>query len=528
MSVATVLISFILLLFLFQPCLSSLYNAELYQSKAKSMFTHAFNGYMKYAFPKDELRPLTCTGSDTLGGYSLTLIDSLDALVIFGMYTEFATAVDWIIENVSFDLNKNVSVFETNIRLLGSLLSAHLLCSDVNSPVYRPSIGNDKGPLLLLAIDLADRLLPAFDTPTGMPFGTVNLMYGVPLNETPMVATAGVGTFILEFATLSRITGDVKYEIVAHDAMKALFMFKSSKSLFGHHINSTDGKWSGPVGGVGNYVDSFYEYLLKGHILLENTEYLSMFEEVYDSVKSHMMWRNIPVLCDIFTGYKYIPAVDSLQAFWPGLQVLFGDVYNTATDWGSSTNSAISGLDALIDISKKLNYFFPETVDPVTGMSSRPSYKLRPELVESIYYAYSATSEDYLLEHAMRMLDSLEDICKTPCGYASVSDVMLLDIENQMDSFFLAETLKYFYLLFSIPSQKSKDKIECQSGNEFDFTILPSCPGSSEINDSSELSKKNDLSWFFNDNYIFTTEAHILSVSHLRRNQLYSNTPTIF
>lgn len=70
------------------------------------------------------------------------------------------------------------------------------------------------GPLLHLAEKVARKLLPAFDTNTGMPYGTVNLRYGVPAKETPITCTAGVGTFLIEFGTLSRLTGDPLYEKV--------------------------------------------------------------------------------------------------------------------------------------------------------------------------------------------------------------------------------------------------------------------------------------------------------------------------
>lgn len=52
---------------------------HFYRDKVKSMFYHAYNGYLEHAYPSDELKPLTCTGQDTWGGYSLTLVDSLDA-----------------------------------------------------------------------------------------------------------------------------------------------------------------------------------------------------------------------------------------------------------------------------------------------------------------------------------------------------------------------------------------------------------------------------------------------------------------
>ena len=63
------------------------------------MFYHAFDGYMQHAFPLDELRPLSCQGEDSLGGYALTLIDSLDTLALLGDKERFAAGVEWVEQN---------------------------------------------------------------------------------------------------------------------------------------------------------------------------------------------------------------------------------------------------------------------------------------------------------------------------------------------------------------------------------------------------------------------------------------------
>lgn len=155
-------------------------EAKHLRDEVKEMFYHAFDGYMEHAFPCDELKPLSCEGEDTLGGYALTLIDSLDTLALLGDRERFTASVEWIGKNLRFDINKTVSVFETTIRILGGLLSAHLIASDYNTGMRVPSYD---GELLDLAEDLARRMLPAFDTPTGIPFGSVNLLHGVDENE---------------------------------------------------------------------------------------------------------------------------------------------------------------------------------------------------------------------------------------------------------------------------------------------------------------------------------------------------------
>ncbi|KAH9297794.1 hypothetical protein KI387_029476, partial [Taxus chinensis] len=156
------------------------HEAKQLRDEVREMFYHAFDGYMEHAFPLDELRPLSCTGEDSLGGYALTLIDSLDTLALFGDKERFSAAVNWLGKNVQFNKNKTVSVFETTIRVLGGLLSAHLIASDDATGL---SVDSYNDELLHLSEDLARRMLPSFETPTGIPYGSVNLLYGVDENE---------------------------------------------------------------------------------------------------------------------------------------------------------------------------------------------------------------------------------------------------------------------------------------------------------------------------------------------------------
>lgn len=132
------------------------------------MFYHGYNGYLKHASNYDELKPISCSGVNTWSSSSLTLIDSLDTLIVLGNYSEFKRVSEYIVKNVDFDKDINVSVFEVNIRIVGGLLSAHLLSHKAGiEEIGYPC----NGPLLRLAEKVARKLLPAFDTKTGMPYG---------------------------------------------------------------------------------------------------------------------------------------------------------------------------------------------------------------------------------------------------------------------------------------------------------------------------------------------------------------------
>ena len=341
------------------------------QSKSKTnlgilrqMFQRSYDSYMYNAFPAGELKPITCSPGtfDLIRLPALTLIDSLDTMVIMRNFTEFARSVerlraldDMMQEEFSrvfpnfieplglpernggiFGVNQNVSLFETNIRVLGGLLSAHQLAeafiaddvvaardvwdesgnivigstessdqtdssanngSDLNSdascptgdPSLSPSppcssvdyvqnVGKCKtvskrenatsktaadssvstqswkydGLLLTLAHDLGIRLLTAFATETGIPYGTVNLLYGVPPGETSVASLAGGGTLSIEMELLSRLTGDARFGKAARLATRALWGRRSNNlDLLGKHIDVHSGQWKESLSGIG-------------------------------------------------------------------------------------------------------------------------------------------------------------------------------------------------------------------------------------------------------------------------------------
>ena len=209
-------------------------NIQKYRLKTKEMLLFGFKSYLTNAYPYDELKPISCSGFDTLGNFSLTLIDAVDTLAVIeelDLFQKFAN----LIKFVSFDINVNVSTFETSIRIVGGLVSSHLIALE--------KINDYDGFLLDKAVIVADKLLTAFDTDTGIPFGTVNLVYGVPPNETPVTCTACAGTYHLEFAWLSKLTGNQIYEITSLRSMRALYEYKTNIGLFGSHINLTSGYW---------------------------------------------------------------------------------------------------------------------------------------------------------------------------------------------------------------------------------------------------------------------------------------------
>ncbi|KAJ8764569.1 hypothetical protein K2173_006441 [Erythroxylum novogranatense] len=414
-------------------------EAKLLRDEVRDMFYHAFDGYMEHAFPRDELRPLTCEGEDTLGGYALTLIDSLDTLALLGDKERFTYSVEWIGKNLHFDINKTVSIFETSIRVLGGLLSAHLIASDYATGMKIPSYDNE---LLHLAEDLGRRMLPAFDTPTGIPFGSVNLLHGVDEDESKITSTAGGGTLTLEFGVLSRLTNNPIFEQVTKNAVHGLWARRSRLNLVGAHINVFTGEWTQKDAGIGTSIDSFYEYLLKAYLLFGDDEYLFIFKEAYAAAMHYLF--NDPWYVEVNMDSAAIvwPLFNSLQAFWPGLQVLAGDI-----------DPAIRTHSAFFSVWKRYG-FTPEgfNLASLSVQHGQKSYPLRPELIESTYWLYKATRDPRYLDAGRDMVASLQYGARCPCGYCHITDVEFHKREDHMESFFLAETVKYLWLLFDLAS----------------------------------------------------------------------------
>jgi len=428
--------------------------------EAKLMFYHGYENYMTHAFPLDELNPLDCTGrgpdhdnpdniniNDVLGDFSLTLVDSLDLLAIMGNVTEFQRAVQLVVETVNFDKSNVVQVFEVTIRMLGGLLSSHLLMKDPNFPGLAPDWYMDD--LLSLAHDLALRLLPAFEkTDTGIPLPRVNLMHGIPDDGRTTTCTAGAGSLLLEFSLLSRLLGDPIYEIVARRATRSLFSRRDSQTgLLGNVLDVHTGDWSGKMSGLGAGIDSFYEILLKSFIMFGEEEDEEMFRTSLDSIMTHMRrgreecnsgsgLHPLYVNVEMGTGKTATQWIDSLQAAFPGVQVLAGDV-----------EEAICHHAVYYSMWRKYGCL-PERYNWQLEAPDVRFYPLRPELAESTYLLYRATRNPFYLHVGRDILQSLNNHTKAKCGYATVHDVHDKSLEDRQESFFLSETVKYLYLLF--------------------------------------------------------------------------------
>ena len=434
-------------------------------SSARAAFGRAFDAYIDHGFPSDDVRPLSCRGVDTQGGVALTLLDALTTALTLNDTARLSPAVLWAAgeggpladvasargapnrASLTFDVPARVHTFELTIRALGALVSTHTFLT--RSPRAVPGYG---GGLLRAAVDLADRLLPAFDTLTGLPLSWVNLSSGMVPNDTRITCTACAGTLTLEFSALSALTGNDSYRRAAAHAAAAVSAAASpTTGLVGNTLHVDTGAWTRRDSGVGAGIDSYVEYLLKSFLLTGDEKSLISFVSIYAAIMRHLTppkppspghhrpsWRVDGA--DMNTGARASPWISSLGAFFPGLQALAGQRADAAAahaDWAAAW-ARFGGL--------------PESLD-VGGTTRHPgaaAYPLRPELAESSYALHAATNGHPVYRAAGAMVaKTLEARCKAPCGFASLADVASGAQEDTMESFFLAETVKYLWLLFT-------------------------------------------------------------------------------
>jgi hypothetical protein len=308
------------------------------------------------------------------------------------------------------------------------------------------------------------RLLPAFRTSTGIPYGTVNLLRGVPKGETELASTAGAGSLLLEFEVLSCLSGDPKFGLVAMRAAEQLFHRRSELDLVGKHIHIRSGKWHETLSGVGSNSDSFYEYLLKSYLLFQRVEHYRMFQTLYRGAKRHSLVGDWFVDVDMFSGQLRNKRSENLQAFWPGMEAVLGMSHASArllnafylvwtevgflpeefdySGWGKGASGTAAGSPG-----EQQQQQGAQGGGGGGGFVSL-LYPLRPELIESTYLHYRTTGDRSWLEAGRVFMESLETHSRTECGYATVKDVTKRELEDSMPSFFLSETLKYLFLLF--------------------------------------------------------------------------------
>jgi len=448
---------------------------------------------------------------NTFGGWAATLVDALDTLWIMDLKDEFAEAVAAALTiDFSGTHMEQVNVFETTIRYLGGFLSAYDLSGDDRLRVKAIELGE----MLLVAFDTPNRM------PVTR-WRVMDARKGYAQKAHSITLLAEIGSLTMEFTRLAQVTGDSRWYDATYRIMEALSQQQGHTRLPGmwpvlvnaQEMNFT---WHDTYT-LGSMSDSLYEYFPKMHILLGGLEpmYEKLYRESMETAIRYTMFRPMtPDIADILVAgaahvnENYMGGLEfsgqHLVCFAGGMLALGGKVFEIArhldigrrlTDgctWTyralplgimpetfsmieCPTNEACDWNETLWK-EKVLERRGPEaisqgaTADLIIEYDRLPQgfasigdrrYVLRPEAIESVFVMYRITGREDLFHEAWDMFRAIEENTKTELGNGALADVTRADgkvsVMDSMESFWLAETLKYFYLIFSEPGLISLD-----------------------------------------------------------------------
>jgi hypothetical protein len=437
------------------------------QKSVVNMFSHAWKAYKQYAWGEDELKPVS-KQSSTWFNLGLTIVDALDTMYLMNLKEEFKESREWVQKSLNLDSDRYNNLFEITIRIMGGLLSAFHLSGD--------------RLFLNKAYDLGNRTLPAFETKSHIPLSDINLQRrqakGPSWTSDSSVAEAA--TIQIEYKELAYLTKDNRFREVAEKVSEHLHKLEKPNGLVPIYINTDTGSFSGHTVTLGARGDSYYEYLIKQW--LQNgakfdpgqdkefyllNDWLEAVDGVNEKLVKFTRPNNLTFVGELL-GDSFSPKMDHLVCFLPGNLALGAMFLNKTTSTYPKKH-----VDELMDLARRLtetcyqiyaqmatglspevvhfNHHEGSSTDLYVKEADRHNL-LRPETVESLYYMYKITGDKKYQEYGWKIYESFEKYTKiAEGGYSSINDVTNVRnvrFRDKMESFFLAETLKYLYLLF--------------------------------------------------------------------------------
>ncbi|MFH4979502.1 hypothetical protein AB6A40_006211 [Gnathostoma spinigerum] len=422
------------------------------QKAVVDAFKHAWKGYKTYAWGRDQLRPLSRSYQKWFDT-GLTIVESLDTMLIMGLSQEFEEARRWVTESLSFDKDNYVNLFESTIRTLGGLLSAYHLTGD--------------RAFAEKATDIGGRLSSAFNSPSGVPYSDVNIAQRIAKGADwhQYSSLSEVTTIQLEFRDLSRITGNTSFEEEAFKVSEHIHAdgCRHKDGLCEMFISPETGMFKGGSAiTMGARADSYYEYLLKQWLQTGKT--IDWLKEDYmnaiDATKKHLMRRtkksNLLFVGELLNGNRFSPKMDHLVCFLSGTLAL-GSINGMPQEHLEMAKELGETCWAMYQTATGL---WPEIVYFNTNDESADDLfikrhdsfcLLRPEAIESWFYLHRITGNKTYQEWGWKAFKAIEQHAKVANGYSSVDNVKQIPVKHRdlMETFFLAETLKYLYLLLA-------------------------------------------------------------------------------
>ncbi|XP_059585504.1 mannosyl-oligosaccharide 1,2-alpha-mannosidase IC isoform X1 [Alligator mississippiensis] len=421
--------------------------------KIREMMKFAWDNYKLYALGKNELRPLTKNGhiGNMFGGLrGATVIDALDTLYIMELEEEFQEAKKWVEKSFDLNVNGEASLFEVNIRYVGGLLAAYYLTGE---EMFKSK-----------ALELGEKLLPAFNTPTGIPRGVINLGSGMSWSWGWASAGSSIlaefGTLHLEFLHLTELSGNPVFTEKVMNIRKVLNRIEKPQGLYPNFLSPVTGNWVQHHVSIGGLGDSFYEYLIKSWLMSDkrDAEAKKMYNDALEAIEKHLVKKSAGGLTYIaeWRGGILDHKMGHLACFSGGMIALGAEhaggeqkqqYMDLAAEITHTCHESYSRSDT--KLGPEAFRFDSGTEATATRLSER-YYILRPEVVESYLYMWRLTHDPKYRQWGWEVVQALEKHCRVEAGYSGIRDVYTTTPthDNMQQSFFLAETLKYLYLLF--------------------------------------------------------------------------------
>lgn len=415
-------------------------NKENLGDDVKKEFVRSWESYKKYAWGHDVLLPLSKSYQDWYKeSLHISPIDAYSTMKVMGLDNDAKEIEQYVKDSISWDKDLYVKTFEVNIRILGGLLAMYEYTHDTE--------------ILQKTEDFGNRMLKAFDSPTGLPYYFFNLKTGETKGAKINVAEAA--SYMFEMGILSYYTQNPIYYQTAKKANLAIWKRVSDIHLVAENINVETGKWLNTSSHICAGIDSYYEYLLKAYLLFGDEDLKPIWNKSIKAINTYLVDEKENGLwyarVDMNTGKKktnqmYADNPEIIEggivtlydAFFPAVLALNGDMERaeknqTAWDWLWNKY----GLEPMI-------------YDYDKNIPTYPVYDLNPEIIESAYYLYHYTKNKKYYNMVVTYWSDIKKYCKTDIAFSSVEDVRTMKKKDYMPTFFFAETMKYLYLTFSI------------------------------------------------------------------------------
>ncbi|KAJ3920511.1 seven-hairpin glycosidase [Lentinula edodes] len=474
-------------------------SAAVTQATVKEMFVDSYNAYRTYAWGHDDLLPVSASFTDGRNGWGASIVDGMATMYIMGLDDFFNEALNFT-QFINFNESQvveTVSIFETSIRYVGGLLSAYELS------------GKQHQILVDKAKEVADKMAYAWQTLPNqtIPFGEIWFSDNTAVVDTSNIAEAG--TLDIEWSRLSLYTGNDTYTKLTEGSVRTIAnLVTPLPGLAPQGIDPSSNTFVGDYLTWGGGSDSYFEYLIK-YPRVTNTDdnlFADTWHAAVDSSISAMARKstvgNYTYIADWDEG-ELIHVGSHLECFHGGNWIFGGHLLNNQTiiDYGLELVDACWNTYASTStgIGPEVFYFLANDQWNGNGVPSKDEltfynehgfwitasdYILRPEVLESNFYAWRSTGDTKYLDRAASAVESLKKYLPQPSGgYAGLNDVdnPSAGFIDDQESFWFAEVLKYLYLTFDDPEHISlNDYVLNTEGQPFEAPAAKDVYGSGQ------------------------------------------------